>query len=257
MSNDPSFELDPNLSKSINYDCFEPMVMAAKDAGVRRFVYASTSSVYGVSDHPDVTEEHPLVPLTDYNKYKGLCEPILFRHQSPDFTTVILRPATICGYSPRMRLDLSVNILTNHAVNRGVITVFGGTQKRPNLHIEDVADVYLMLLQLPDDKIAGEIFNVAYQNHTIMQLAEIVRQVVETEMPERAPIRIETTPSNDLRSYHVSSRKIKERLGYVPKRTIEDAVRDLCVAFKGGKLPNSLTDERYVNVKTVQALALQ
>ena len=257
MSNDPSFELDPNLSKSINYDCFEPMVMAAKDAGVRRFVYASTSSVYGVSDHPDVTEEHPLVPLTDYNKYKGLCEPILFRHQSPDFTTVILRPATICGYSPRMRLDLSVNILTNHAVNRGVITVFGGTQKRPNLHIEDVADVYLMLLQLPDEKIAGEIFNVAYQNHTIMQLAEIVRQVVETEMPERAPIRIETTPSNDLRSYHVSSRKIKERLGYVPKRTIEDAVRDLCVAFKGGKLPNSLTDERYVNVKTVQALALQ
>ena len=125
------------------------------------------------------------------------------------------------------------------------------------LHIEDVADVYLMLVQLPDDKIAGEIFNVAYQNHTIMQLAEIVRQVVETEMPERAPIRIEATPSNDLRSYHVSSRKIKERLGYVPKRTIEDAVRDLCVAFKGGKLPDSLTDERYVNVKTVQALALQ
>ena len=151
MSNDPSFELDPGLSKSINYDCFEPMVVAAKDAGVRRFIYASTSSVYGVSDDPDVTEEHPLVPLTDYNKYKGLCEPILFRHQSPEFTTVILRPATICGYSPRMRLDLSVNILTNHAVNKGVITVFGGEQKRPNLHIDDVVDVYLMLLQLPDE----------------------------------------------------------------------------------------------------------
>lgn len=257
MSNDPSFELDPNLSKSINYDCFEPMVLAAKDAGVRRFVYASTSSVYGVSDDPDVTEEHPLVPLTDYNKYKGLCEPILFRHQSPAFTTVILRPATICGYSPRMRLDLSVNILTNHAVNRGVITVFGGTQKRPNLHIDDVADVYLMLLKLPDHMIAGEIFNAAYQNHTIMELAEIARRVVEQEMPERAPIRIETTPSDDLRSYHVSSRKIKEKLGYVPKRTIEDAVRDLCVAFKAGKLPNSLTDDRYFNVKTVQRLALQ
>lgn len=257
MSNDPSFELDPTLSKSINYDCFEPMVLAAKDAGVRRFVYASTSSVYGVSDDPDVTEEHPLVPLTDYNKYKGLCEPILFRHQSPTFTTVILRPATICGYSPRTRLDLSVNILTNHAVNRGVITVFGGTQKRPNLHIDDVADVYLLLLELPDHMIAGEIFNAAYQNHTIMELAEIVRRVVEQEMPERAPIRIETTPSNDLRSYHVSSRKIKEKLGYVPKRSIEDAVRDLCVAFKAGKLPNSLTDQRYFNVKMVQALALQ
>ena len=257
ISNDPSFELDPGLSRSINYDCFEPMVVAAKAAGVRRFVYASTSSVYGVSDHPDVTEEHPLVPLTDYNKYKGLCEPILFRHQSSDFTTVILRPATICGYSPRMRLDLSVNILTNHAVNRGVITVFGGSQKRPNLHIDDVADVYLMLLDQPDQMIAGEIFNVAYQNHTIMELAEIVRRVVEAEMPERAPIRIETTPSNDLRSYHVSSRKILETLGYAPKRTIEDAVRDMCEAFKAGKLPGSLTDERYINVKTVQRLALQ
>jgi nucleoside-diphosphate-sugar epimerase len=200
ISNDPSFELDPHLSKSINYDCFEPMVVAAKDAGVRRFVYASTSSVYGVSDDPNVTEEHPLVPLTDYNKYKGLCEPLLFKHQSPDFTTVILRPATICGYSPRTRLDLSVNILTNHAVNRGVITVFGGEQKRPNLHIDDVCDVYLMLLERPREQVAGEIFNAAYQNHTIRQLAEIVKTVVEEEMPERAPIRIETTPSDDRRS---------------------------------------------------------
>jgi len=220
-------------------------------------VYASTSSVYGVSDNPDVTEEHPLVPLTDYNKYKGLCEPILFRHQSPTFTTVILRPATICGYSPRMRLDLSVNILTNHAVNRGVITVFGGTQKRPNLHVDDVADVYLMLLTLPDHKVAGEIFNAAYQNQTISQLADIAKTVVEDEMPQRAPIRIETTKSDDLRSYHVSSRKIAEKLGYVPKRSIEDAVRDLCAAFKAGKLPNSLTDDRYFNVKTVQRLALR
>ena len=257
ISNDPSFELDPGLSKSINYDCFEPMVVAARNAGVRRFIYASTSSVYGVSDDPNVTEEHPLVPLTDYNKYKGLCEPILLRYQSPEFTTVILRPATICGYSPRMRLDLSVNILTNHAVNKGVITVFGGEQKRPNLHIDDVVDVYLMLLELPDDLIRGQIFNAAYQNHTIRELAEIARRVVETEMPQRAPIRIETTPSNDLRSYHVSSRKIKEKLGYVPRRTIEDAVRDLCAAFSAGKLPNSLADDRYFNVKTVQRLALQ
>jgi len=257
ISNDPSFELDPELSRSINYECFEPLVAAASSAGVHRFIYASTSSVYGVSDDPDVTEEHPLVPLTDYNKYKGLCEPILLKYQSPDFTTVILRPATICGYSPRMRLDLSVNILTNHAVNRGVITVFGGEQKRPNLHIDDVADVYVMLLELPAQRVAGEIFNAAYQNHTIRQLADIVKKVVEEEMPERGPIRIETTPSNDLRSYHVSSRKIREKLGYVPKRTIEDAVRDMCLAFKAGKLPNSLADERYINVKTVQRLALQ
>jgi len=132
ISNDPSFELDPTLSKSINYDCFEPLVAISRAAGARRFIYASTSSVYGVSDAPEVTETHPLVPLTDYNRYKGLCEPILLRYQAPDFTTVILRPATVCGYSPRMRLDLTVNILTNLAINTRKITVFGGTQKRPS-----------------------------------------------------------------------------------------------------------------------------
>src|SRR5229473_5287615 len=155
ISNDPSFELDPQLSKTINYDCFEPLVLASKDAGVRRFLYISSSSVYGVSDAPEVTEEHPLVPLTDYNKYKGMCEPILLKYQSPDFTTVIIRPATVCGYSPRMRFDLTVNILTNHAVNNGVITVFGGMQKRPNIHIDDVTELYAALLSMPKEKIAG------------------------------------------------------------------------------------------------------
>jgi len=224
---------------------------------VRRFIYASTSSVYGVSDDPNVTEEHPLVPLTDYNKYKGMCEPILLRYQSPQFTTVILRPATVCGYSPRTRLDLSVNILTNHAINRGIITVFGGSQKRPNIHVDDIAELYQLMLELPENLIAGEIFNAAYQNHTIMELAQIVRKVVEEEMPEKAPIRIGTTPSNDLRSYHVSSRKIAEKIGYVPKRTIEDAVRDLCRAFKAGNLPYSFDDEQYFNIKTVRSAGLK
>src|SRR2546426_4840852 len=122
ISNDPSFELDPTISKSINYDCFEPMVKATVDAGVRRYIYASTSSVYGVSDAPEVTEEHPLVPVSDYNRYKGMTEPLLLKYQSPAFTTAIIRPATVCGFSPRLRLDLTVNILTNHAVNRGKIT---------------------------------------------------------------------------------------------------------------------------------------
>src|SRR6266446_4330200 len=144
ISNDASFELDEKLSESINYDCFEPLVVAAKKAGVKRFVYCSSSSVYGVSDSPDVTEEHPLVPLTLYNKFKGMCEPVLWKHQAPGFTCVTIRPATICGYGPRMRLDLSVNILTNLAVNSGKITVFGGNQMRPNLHIDDMADVYEM-----------------------------------------------------------------------------------------------------------------
>jgi nucleoside-diphosphate-sugar epimerase len=257
ISNDPSFDLDPSLSRTINYECFEPMVQASKEAGVERFIYVSTSSVYGVSDAPEVTEDHPFVPLTDYNKYKGLCEPILLQHQSPQFTTTIIRPATVCGYSPRMRFDLTVNILTNHAVNKGVITIFGGAQKRPNVHIEDVTDLYVDLLEIPKDKIAGEAFNAGYENHTVAQLAEFVRKVVEEEFPEKAPIRLETTTSDDNRSYHVSSRKIAEKLGWKPKRTIEDAVRDLCRAFKEGKFRNSLSDDNYVNVRAVKKLALR
>ncbi len=257
ISNDPSFELDPSLSTTINYDCFEPMVKASRDAGVRRFVYVSSSSVYGVSDAPEVTEEHPLVPLTDYNKFKGLCEPILLRYGTADFVPVIMRPATVCGYSPRMRFDLTVNILTNHAVNRSLITVFGGAQKRPNIHIEDVTDLYIKMLEYPDELIAGEIFNAGYENHTVAQLAEITKKVVEREFPEKAPIRIETTTSNDNRSYHVSSRKIAEKLGYQPSRSIDDAVRDICCAFRAGKFQNSMANEAYVNVKRVRTLGLQ
>jgi nucleoside-diphosphate-sugar epimerase len=241
ISNDPSFELNPGLSRSINYDCFEPLVSISRRAGVRRFVYASTSSVYGVSDAPDVTEDHPLVPLTDYNKYKGMCEPILLRHQAPDFTTVIIRPATVCGFSPRQRLDLTVNILTSLAVNQRRITVFGGAQKRPNIHIEDISDLYVELLDMPAETIAGKTFNAAYQNHTVAQLG---------------PIALETVPSNDTRSYHVSSEKIKRELGWSPQRTIEDAVIDLCAAFRAGRIPDPLNDIRYYNVKTIQASGL-
>ena len=253
ISNDPSFELDEELSRTINYDCFEPLVVAAKEQGVRRFIYASTSSVYGVSDAPEVTEEHPLVPLTLYNKYKGLCEPLLFKHQAKDFVCVTIRPATVCGYSPRMRLDLTVNILTNHAVNTGKITVFGGEQLRPNIHIQDMCDLYQVLLELPDEKIAAETFNAGYQNHSIMEIARIVRRVVQEEFPDKGDIEIVTTPTNDLRSYHINSDKIGARLGFRPKRGIEEAVRDLCRAFKAGLLPDSMSDGRYVNVKVLKA----
>jgi nucleoside-diphosphate-sugar epimerase len=257
ISNDPSFELDPSLSTAINFECFEPMVVASRDAGVKRFVYVSSSSVYGVSEAPDVTEEHPLVPLTDYSKCKALCEPILLRYGSPSFVPVILRPATVCGYSPRMRFDLTVNILTNHAYNRGVITVFGGAQKRPNIHIDDVCDLYVKMLDYPAELIAGETFNAGYENHTVAQLAELVKTVVEREFPEKAPIRIETTTTNDNRSYHVGSRKIAEKLGFQPAHSIEDAVRDLCCAFRAGKFHDSMGNEDYVNVKRVKSLGLQ
>ena len=257
ISNDPSVELDPALSRSINYNAFGPLVQISKESGVKRFIHASSASIYGVSDAENVTEDYPLVPITDYNRYKALCEPILLEQQSPDFTPVIIRPATICGYSPRQRLDLTVNILTNHAVNLGRITVFGGTQMRPNLHIDDMVDLYLMLLELPDELIAGKVYNAGYQNHTVAKIAEIIRDVVQQEMPEREHIEIVTTPSDDRRSYHISSEKIKRELGFVPQRTIEDAVRDLIAAFRAGKISNPMMDIRYYNVKTMKHLQLK
>ena len=254
ISNDASFVLDEDLSTSVNLDAFEPMVVAAKEAGVKRFVYMSTSSVYGVSDAPDITEDHPLVPLTLYNKFKGMCEPLLFKHTDENFTGVACRPATVCGYGPRQRLDVSVNILTNHAVSKGKITVFGGSQLRPNLHIQDYADLCRMLLEAPDEKIADEIFNCGFQNMSIMDIAQIVKKVVEEEFPEKGDIDIETTPTDDIRSYHINSDKIRRILGFEPKHTIEEAVRDLCRAFKEGKLPDSFDDDQYYNVRTMQAI---
>ena len=252
ISNDPSFELDEELSKSVNFDCFEPMVRAARRAGVRRFVYCSSSSVYGVSDEPEVTEQHPLVPLTLYNKFKGMCEPYLLREVCEDFEGVVIRPATLCGYSPRQRLDLSVNILTNHAVNSGKITVFGGAQRRPNLHVKDMVDAYKCVIEAPASLVSGEIFNIGAENLSISRIAEIVREIVEQEFPDRGPIPIEAQSSDDLRSYHINSDKISRVLGFVPKRSVEDAVRELCAAFRGNLLPDPLTDDRYYNVRTMK-----
>ncbi|PWC55336.1 SDR family oxidoreductase [Azospirillum sp. TSO22-1] len=252
ISNDASFELDEALSTTINLDAFEPMVLAAKAAGVKRFVYASSSSVYGVSDAPDVDETHPLVPLTLYNKYKGMCEPRLFKHTDESFVGVVFRPATVCGYAPRQRLDLSVNILTNHAVTNNRILVFGGDQLRPNLHIQDYIDAVRLLLTAPDAKIANEIFNVGFQNMSILDLAHLVKRVVEEEFPGRPPIDLAITPSDDNRSYHINSDKIARVLGFQPKHSIEEAIRDLCRAFRAGKLPDSMSNDWYYNVRLLK-----
>jgi nucleoside-diphosphate-sugar epimerase len=254
VSNDASFELDEALSTSINLHAFEPMVGAAKRVGIRRFIYASSSSVYGVSDAPDVTEDHPLVPLTLYNKYKGMCEPLLAKYTGRDFVGVTFRPATVCGYAPRQRLDLSVNILTNHAVNNNKITVFGGSQLRPNLHIQDYVDVVELFLTAPDDKIADQIFNVGTQNLSLMQIADLVKRVVLEEFPERGDLEIVTTPTDDIRSYHINSDKIRRILDFIPRYQVEDAVRELCRAFRDGKLPNSLDDDYYFNVRRLKRL---
>ncbi len=254
ISNDASFELDEALSTSVNLEAFEPMLLAAKGADVKRFVYVSSSSVYGVSDSPDVTEDHPLVPLTLYNDYKGQCEPVLTRHTDDTFVGVVVRPATVCGYAPRQRLDLSVNILTNHAVTNGAITVFGGDQLRPNLHVQDYCDALELMLTAPDDLIRDEIFNVGYENLSIREIADRVKRVVMEEFPEVADIPIVTTPSDDNRSYHINSDKVRKVLGFQPQFAVDDAVRELCAAFRDGLLPESMTDDRYFNVKRLQRL---
>lgn len=254
ISNDASFELDEELSTSVNLDAFEPMVVAAKEVGIRRFIYASTSSVYGVSDSPDVTEEHPLVPLTLYNKFKGMCEPLLFKHTDEKLVGVIFRPATVCGYSPRQRLDVSVNILTNQALNTGKIKVFGGSQLRPNLHIQDYCDLCNLLLTAPTEKVANEIFNCGIENMSIMEIALLVKSVVEENYPEVGKIEIKTTSTDDIRSYHINSDKIKRVLGFAPSHTVAEAINDLCEAFRNGKLQDSFENDNYYNVRKMKSI---
>jgi len=251
ISNDPSFELDRQLGKSINYDAFINLVKVSKDAGVRRFIYASSSSVYGVKGEKDVTEDLPLEPLTDYSKYKALCEDVLNRERAPGFTTLTIRPATVCGYSPRLRLDLTVNILTNHAVNNRIIKVFGGEQMRPNIHISDMAELYLKTLEWPDAVIDGKIYNAGYDNQKVRDIAELVKHTVGNN------VEIVTVPTDDNRSYHISSEKIKRELGFEPCHTIGNAVNDLVAAVRAGRIPDSMTDDRYYNIKRMQRLSLK
>jgi nucleoside-diphosphate-sugar epimerase len=251
ISNDPSFELDPELGKSINLDAFRPLVRAAKAAGIRRFIYASSSSVYGIKEGVAVTEDLALEPLTDYSKFKAVCERILDEERVPGFVTLTLRPATVCGYSPRQRLDLVVNILTNHAVNTQKIKVFGGSQLRPNLHIEDMTDLYVQCLAAADAQIDGRIWNAGYENHSVQRLAETVRDVVG------GPIALEVVPTDDNRSYHVSSERIRREFGFVPQRTIAEAVADLNGAFKDGRLPDPMNSPRYYNLRVMQEARLK
>lgn len=251
ISNDPSYDLDPNLGRSINHDAFRPLVKAAKRAGVERFIYASSSSVYGIKDEPEVSEDLPLEPLTDYSKFKALCEQELLEERQPGFTVCTIRPSTVCGYGPRQRLDVVVNIFTNQAVNTGKIRVTGGAQKRPNIHIEDMCAVYLHLLDQPAEKIDGKIWNAGDTNYPIAQLAEIVRKVVGEH------VEIETVPTNDPRSYHVSGKKIRDDIGFELKYSIEDAVRGLAEAMQSGKLTDPLNNPMYFNIKRMQQIELK
>ncbi len=251
ISNDPSFELNPTLGRSINLEAFRPLVEISQNAGVKKFVYASSSSVYGVKQEKNVDESMTLEPLTDYSRFKADCEQILLEYQSPDFTTVTIRPATVCGYSPRQRLDVVVNILSNLAYHKREITVFGGTQLRPNIHIEDMVETYIAVLRAPIDVIAGQIYNAGYENQPVSELAEIVRQEVGTD------VKLTMTSTDDNRSYHISSQKIKDQLGFQATFNINKAVKDLLDALEKGWLPNSLDNEIYFNIRRMQSLNLQ
>jgi len=251
ISNDPSFELNPTLGKEINLDAFTPLVEISKNFGIKKFIYASSSSVYGVKTEKNVNESMSLEPLTDYSKFKADCEKILFRYNAKNFTTVALRPATVCGYSPRQRLDLVVNILTNLAYHNREITIFGGDQLRPNIHIQDMAKAYELFIDVDDEKINGKIFNVGFENLTVNQLASEVQKVIG------ADVTIKKLPTNDNRSYHISSKKIQEELGFVTNYNILNAIEDLKYAFEKNLLSDCLKNENYFNIKKMQSTNLR
>lgn len=250
ISNDPSFELDPKLGRSINYDATIQLVDLAKKNGVSRFIFASSSSVYGVKKEKEVTEDLPLEPLTDYSRYKALCEEYILRSQE-GFPCVIVRPATVCGWAPRMRLDLTVNILTIQALASGKMTIFGGRQERPNIHVKDMVDAYRLLLKEPDKRISGKIYNVGYQNLSLLAIGEMIKKILRDES-----IEVVIKPTKDTRSYRISSEKIRKELGFVPKHTVEDAIGDIAHAYKSGRLNDPLENMRYYNIRIMKLVKL-
>lgn len=236
VANDPCGDLDPKLTWEISALATMQLADKAARAGVRQFIYASSGSVYGVKDEDQVTEDLVLKPISEYNKTKMVAERVLLSYLDR-MAIQIVRPATVCGLSPRMRLDVSVNMLTMQALSRGKITVFGGAQTRPNIHIDDITDLYLMLLDRPD--IQG-IYNAGFENLSIMTIAEMVCRHV--------PATISVTPSNDPRSYNVNSDKLLAT-GFVPKKSVDHAIREIMEAYHAGKLAD---EEHFYNLKWMQ-----
>lgn len=252
ISNDPSYELDPELGKSINLDAFYNVIEAAEINNVKRFIYASTSSVYGIKEEKNVRETDTCEPLTDYSKFKLECEKILLSRQKKDMDRVVLRPATVCGYARRLRLDLVVNVLTIHALVNKKIKVYGGEQLRPNINIKDRVKAYETLLTAPSEKIDGEIFNAGYQNLSVDEIAKVIKDTIGG--PD---ITIEHIHTDDIRSYHINSDKIKEVLGFEPQYTIEDAVKSLVDAYNEGVIIDGLNNPLYHNIKLMQNVNLK
>jgi len=241
VANDPCGDLDPKLTWEVS--CLATMQLAdrAVRRGIKRFIYASSGSVYGVKDEPQVTEDLELTPISEYNKTKMVAERVLLSYADA-MTVQIIRPATVCGYSPRMRLDVSVNMLTMQALTREHITVFGGQQTRPNIHIDDITDVYVFMLKHPEHT---GIYNAGFENISIMEIAERV--------VEHAPAKITVSESNDPRSYRVNSDKLL-KAGFKPKKTVNDAIRELAHKFRAGALKD---EDRFHNLKWMQREVLK
>ena len=251
ISNDPSFELNPKLGKSINFDCFEPFVDECYKNNVKKFIYASSSSVYGLKKEKDVIETMSLEPLTDYSFYKAECEKVLNNFSSKEFCTVSLRPATVCGYSPRQRLDLVVNILTNFAYHKKMIKIMGGEQLRPNININDMVNSYISIINANSEKVNGEVFNVGFENHSVNDLAKLIKSSIKNK------IELIYEKTDDNRSYHISSNKIVDLLKFKYNFTIKDAIEDLLFAFDNKNLINTFNNSNFFNIKKMQELKLK
>lgn len=240
IANDPCGDLDPKLTWEVSALATMQIADKAKRHGVKQFIYASSGSVYGIKDEPQVTEDLELKPITEYNKTKMVSERVLLSY-GDDMVVQIVRPATVCGFSPRMRLDVSVNMLAMQALSKGKITVFGGAQTRPNIHIDDITDVYLHLIDHPE--VTG-IYNAGFENISILDIAKLVTKHV--------PCEIEVTESSDPRSYRVNSDKLLAT-GFKPKKTVEDAVREIIEKYRSGDLKD---EERFSNLKWMQKTVL-
>lgn len=236
VANDPCGDLDPKLTWEIGALATMKLADKAVRNGVTRFIYASSGSVYGVKQEAQVTEDLELEPLSEYNKSKMVAERALLSY-ADDLIVQIIRPATVCGYSPRMRLDVSVNMLTMQALTAARITVFGGSQIRPNIHIDDVTDLYLFLLDHPERQ---GVYNAGFEN---LSIADIAKEVVA-----QIPAEIVTTSSNDPRSYRVNSDKLLNA-GFSPKKTVADAIREIVVRFQRGELKDI---DRHYNLRWMQ-----
>lgn len=241
LSNDPSADIDKDFTHDINFNGSKMVIDKAKELGVKRFIYASSSSVYGIKEG-SVTEKTRPAPLTQYSQLKLKVEKYLLKQLDDKFQGVIIRPSTVCGMSPRMRLDLVANAMTFSAVRRGKITVNGGPQLRPLIHIRDISRLYVSLLEMSPELINKEIFNAGYDNYSLDQIATMISEITGA--------RIENVSTNDLRSYHVNSEKIRKRLLFEPRFTIDDAVKEMASFFKIW----AFDGDRYYNIKTIKNL---